>query len=114
MLDIKHRLKSRKEIDQVFQKGRTCYSQFLFLKYLPNSKPVSRFAFSIGLKFSKKAVERNRAKRLLREAVQTNLSQIKPGFDCVFFVKNVKPAELTLEILLKHVEHIFNRARLEN
>ena len=47
----------------------------------------SRFGFVISTKIDKRAVVRNRIKRLLREAVRSNLEKIPDGFDLVFVVR---------------------------
>ena len=88
MLPKKYRLKSKKEIDQLFKDGKAVRNSFLFLKYKENNLSNSRFAFSIGLKYSKNATERNRMKRILREALKTFIENIKPGFDGTFFLSN--------------------------
>ncbi len=85
MLTKKYRLKSNSEISQVFKNGKTVKSSFLFLKYEPNNSEQIKIAFSIGLKYSKKAVDRNRAKRVLRTCSEDLIGKIKPGFNLVFF-----------------------------
>lgn len=47
----------------------------------------SRFAFVISSRVAKKAVLRNRTKRLLSEAVRQLLPQIRPGFTVAIFAK---------------------------
>ena len=47
----------------------------------------SRFGFVISKKIDKRAVARNRIKRLLREVVRENLEKIPDGFDIVFVVR---------------------------
>lgn len=86
MLPEKHRLRSKKEIDELFKSGKAVRNSFLFLKYKQNNLENSRFAFSVGLKYSKKAVERNQIKRILREALRPFLENIKPGYDGTFFL----------------------------
>ena len=88
MLPEKYRLKSKKEIDQLFKNGKAVRNSFLFLKYKENNIENSRFAFSIGLKYSKKAVERNKMKRILREAIRSLIKDVKPGIDGAFFLSN--------------------------
>lgn len=112
MLAFKNRLKQNDQVNIVFKKGRTAYSQFLFAKYLPTDLDTSRFAFSIGLKYSKKATERNRAKRILRSAVGKFISQIKPGYDLVFYLKDVKEKEIEYNNIEARVQEILNRAKL--
>lgn len=110
MLPQKNRLKSNREISQLFATGKTVRNSFLFLRYSKNDLDISRFAFSIGLKYSGKAVDRNRLKRILREGFRSSLKNIKTGFDGVFFVsKSLTPerkmgskeAAATIEALLK-------------
>ena len=85
MLSKQYKLKSNAEISQVFKNGKTVKSSFLFLRYRSNSSEEIKIAFSIGLKYSKKAVDRNRAKRVLRVTSKKLIDQIKPGFDLVFY-----------------------------
>lgn len=58
-------------------------SGFLLIKTRENGGDYSRFGFLVSQKVSKKAVERNKIKRLLRETVSQNFSKIKPGKDVV-------------------------------
>jgi len=85
MLSKKYKLKSNSEITQVFKNGKTVKSSFLFLRYRFNQSDKTKTAFSIGLKYSKKAVDRNHAKRILREALVDFTDKIKPGYDLVFY-----------------------------
>lgn len=84
MLPSKNRLNKTKDIERVFKKGETHREGFLFLKLAENGLTLSRFAFVVGQKVSKKAVLRNKIKRRMREAVKKQLPNIKPGFDGVW------------------------------
>ena len=115
MLPKKHRLKSRKEVDQIFKEGRTVRNSFLFLKYKENDLDKSRFAFSIGLKYSKKAVERNEMKRMLRESQRDLIKQVKPGYDGTFFVsikKSDQNGKIKLDEIRKNMRKTFEKANL--
>ncbi|MBN1263405.1 MAG: ribonuclease P protein component [Candidatus Pacebacteria bacterium] len=53
---------------------------------LDDSRP-SRFAFIVSLKTAKKAVERNKIKRKLREVIRLKIDKIKDGKLGLFLVK---------------------------
>lgn len=108
MLPEKNRLKSQKEIDQLFKDGKAVRNSFLFLKYKENNLKNSRFAFSVGLKYSKKAVERNKMKRVLREATRSLLQDIKPGYDnALFLSQGIAPEKKKL--VLKDIENVIKK-----
>lgn len=86
MLPEQHRLPSP-EFHDVLKTGKKAFSANLMLKYRENKLTLSRFGFIVSTKFNKRATARNRAKRLMREAVRLNLRQIKPGYDFIFSMK---------------------------
>ncbi|MFW6143805.1 MAG: ribonuclease P protein component, partial [Patescibacteria group bacterium] len=57
------------------------------LLYRENKKDKSRFGFVTSTKFDKRATKRNRARRLLREAVRQQLSDIASGYDMMFIAR---------------------------
>lgn len=61
------RLKSRKAIDALFEKGKSFTTPPYRVVYLPGDEGV-RFGVGVSKKFFKKAVDRNKVKRLTREA----------------------------------------------
>jgi len=58
----------------------------LVLCALPNGRDHSRFGFAVGRRVGK-AVARNRAKRLMREATRLRQDRIAPGWDLVFIAR---------------------------
>ena len=64
-----------------------CACQFIFLKILKNNLNDSRFGFIVSNKISKKAVERNKIKRRLRDIVRRSLSETKSGYDIIIEAK---------------------------
>ena len=87
MLKKKFRLRKQKDFENVFDKGFYFSGNFLLLKTVKNDLPISRFGFIVSKKISKKAVRRNRVKRLLRESVRLTQKDIRAGFDAVFISK---------------------------
>ncbi len=57
------------------------------IKYSPNGLPVSRFAFVVRKTVDRRAVVRNRIRRILRSCVEELREQIVPGYDMLFFLE---------------------------
>ena len=71
------RLKKNKEIEKVYRNGKRAFSQTITLVYFPAKE--TRFAVCVGKKYGK-SVERNRIKRLLREAFAPFGDKIRPSY----------------------------------
>ena len=74
------KLKSRKSIDELFEKGKSFTVSPVRVSYkfskTPES-PVLLAGVTVGKKYFKKAVDRNRIKRLLREAYRLQKKELK-------------------------------------
>lgn len=66
----KEKLKSRKQIENLFLNGKNFAVFPLRVTYLflPTEEPGAQIGVNVGKRYFKKAVERNRIKRWLREA----------------------------------------------
>lgn len=100
-----HRLRHWRDFQNVYQKGIRRSGRYLTLRGLlqrtstvdaPTSerlpsltkdKPPTRIGISVSQKVSKKAVVRNRIKRLIRAALRQLLPQISPGWRLVVGVR---------------------------
>lgn len=86
------RLSSQKAIEQLFDRRRTTGGALLAypcqVLYLPSSEAHPRVMFSVSKKKFKKAVDRNRLKRWLREAyrLQKASSPLPVPLDIAFVV----------------------------
>jgi len=87
MLDRSNRLLNDKDFARIFAKGKFASTGAVTLKAVPNGAEKSRFGFVVGTKVSKRAVERNKAKRRMREIIRKNEKFVKGGFDLVFVAK---------------------------
>ena len=67
-LGKKERLKSRKAIEQLFKEGKRFTVSPFRIFYLPSAANELQFGAGVGTKNFKKAVDRNKIKRLTREA----------------------------------------------
>ncbi len=96
MLPSQHRLKHMKDYEILYQEGRFVGANLLGLKIWkidPEKYPRRKYSvgdlkigFVVSVKVSKKAVERNRLKRQMREVVRLLLKEnrIQPGYLMAF------------------------------
>jgi ribonuclease P protein component len=99
MLASKNRLTGN-QIDKVKEGGKLHQLPDFGVIIKNHDKPKSsRFAFVISNKVSKLAVQRNRIKRAMREAVRYNMSNVKKGYDVIYLVKVVVSTKSTNEIM---------------
>ena len=81
-----HSLRERQRFQQVRSEGKSWAGPLLVLCALPNDSETSRFGFSVSRRLGN-AVQRNRARRRLREAVRRALPSIANGWDLVFIAR---------------------------
>lgn len=107
MLPKENRLRKQKDFDRVLKQGKGFKQGLLFLKIVPNGTDVSRFGFVVGKSFSKSAVMRNKAKRILRQIVRKKLPFVKQGMDGAIIAfkglekQDFSDMEKTIDILFK-------------
>jgi ribonuclease P protein component len=98
------RIRRRVEYQAVYDRGEKVHGRYLTLFALGNTTPVGRLGIAATRKLGG-AVERNRAKRLIREVFRRN--KLAPGFDVV-----VVPKRELLDASLSALEAEF-RSTLE-
>lgn len=93
MLKKEFKLKSKKEFSETKEIGRMIQFQnfgFLVNKIMiTDDQTNKKFGFVVSKKISKRAVDRNRVKRLLNEMVRKNLDIFPNGFRGIFLVKKM-------------------------
>jgi ribonuclease P protein component len=111
MLPKKHRLAKTRDVQKVFARGRGFFNPYLNVKYVKTEKLSPRFTVVVSTKVSKRAVVRNRLKRLLREYIRLNFQGFLPGDYAVV----VKPAAMKIEecVLLQEFQKVLKQSKLQ-
>lgn len=102
MLARKYNLKGKDNFEKVKEKGKIFQSTsfgIASLKREGNDKEDSKFGFIVSTKISGEAVQRNRIKRAMCEAVRFLLTDIKKGYDFVFLAKQISTRKSTDELM---------------
>jgi len=87
VLKRENRIRLRKEFAEIKNKGKILYSPlFGFLTYKENDDQ-KKFGFIVSKKISKKAVDRNKIRRILSEVVRENLEKFENGTRIIFLTK---------------------------
>jgi len=96
------RIRRRSEFQQVYERGVRIHGRYSTLFTLPNNMPFGRLGIAATRKLGG-AVDRNRAKRLIREIFRRN--KLAPGFDVVVVPKRelLKASLNTLEEDYRHI-----------
>ncbi|BCX14452.1 MAG: hypothetical protein KatS3mg088_135 [Patescibacteria group bacterium] len=91
MLPRENRIVKKEDFEKIKREGSSVKNPFFLTLFLQrgDGKP-SRFGFIVSSKISKRAVDRNRVKRLLRIAIGNLISDIREDYDIIFIArKNV-------------------------
>jgi ribonuclease P protein component len=78
----RHRL-GRADFARVYAEGRRARGASFTAIVLPNGRDVTRLGLSVSKKHARRAVDRNRTRRILREAFRLSLAELPPGLDVV-------------------------------
>ncbi|MBI4082160.1 MAG: ribonuclease P protein component [Candidatus Lambdaproteobacteria bacterium] len=104
------RLSTRQDIDAVFRRGRYHRLGNLQGKALRTGGPESRFLISVR-KTVGSAPERNRIKRLVREAIRQNRHELQVGFDICLFLTGRPPRPLAYGAIEAEIRQLFQRLK---
>jgi len=80
------RLTRTKDFTRVKKEGKTRHHKFVVLVFIPNNMEHSRAAF-IASKAVGNAVMRNLVKRRMKACVANSWSNVKSGWDLVFYAR---------------------------
>lgn len=107
-LTKQERLRTRRQIDRVFEAGRKATCKGMRLAYAPNEIGHSRLAV-IPARGHKNAVDRNKSRRLAREVFRSVKERVLDGYDfaIVCFPGDYRYADRQEQLL-----HLLSREQL--
>jgi ribonuclease P protein component len=112
VLSKKYRLLLNKEFERLRKVGQIQAGPLFGVVIAEQDQPrETKFGFVISRKIDKRATVRNRLKRLLCEAVNRLLPEVKSGYDVLFLAKKPLVGKNLREIE-KEVERILRKACL--
>lgn len=79
-------LTENRDFLRLYKRGRSCVAPGLVVYYSRNRFGINRMGITTGRKLGK-AVHRNRAKRIIREAYRTLEPGLPDGYDFVFVAR---------------------------
>ena len=87
MLSLKNRLTTPSEFYQIKKFGKKVSSSFFNILFIIDPNKDSKFSFTIAKKYSPKASDRNRIKRISRALARENISKFPKGTLAIIFPK---------------------------
>jgi ribonuclease P protein component len=107
-----NRLQKRSDFEMVSTKGKLVPGSMLGMLWLnEGGGEENKYGFVISKRVSKRAVDRNRIKRLLSEAVKINLEKTKGrGYKIVFLAKRAMVGKKMTEVAAE-VEQILGKIK---
>ena len=111
MLSQKHRLSKSADVKKTTARGRSFFNPFFVIKSTPN-KEVALLTVVVSVRVSKKAVSRNKIKRIIRDELRKNIPNIKFGN----YAFQVKPSvmKITSTILREEINKSLINAKIIN
>ena len=99
MFAKKHRLARTMDVRLTLARGRAFFYPLMAIRFKQGVNPLTtpRFTVVVSTKVSKKSVERNRLKRIIREAIKGFISKVIVG-DYVIIVRPQANLKTSFEI----------------
>lgn len=110
MLNVKNRLRKKKEFSYIYRKGETVHSKYITVYFVETRYKNVKVGFSISNKIGNSVV-RHRVKRRLSEIVRNRINLL-PIYNYVFSVK-VGIDGLSFDELTKEVQGLIDKLLLK-
>jgi ribonuclease P protein component len=112
MLPFKNRLVKRKDFEKIQKNGKFFSEANIAIKVCENDLPETRVGFVVGIKFAKRAVERNQMKRQLRDIFHKNLPRLERGLDVVVMIRRREGEKIYAKKLNENIEEVLQKSGL--
>ena len=80
-------LRKKDDFQAIYKAGKSVPERYVVLFYRKNDLPYSRTAFLARKKVGN-SIQRNRAKRLMKESYRLNADRFLDGYDLIFIARN--------------------------
>lgn len=103
-------LNKNRDFNRMYSRGKSYVTSSLVVYVLRNRQKEVR----IGITTSKKignAVQRNRARRLIRESCRKIISDVKPGYDIVLVARK-RTVQVKCDVVLKALTKMLSEANI--
>ncbi len=107
MLPRKHRLAKVRDFAHLKETGKTRRTRFFTVRYTKTEQKDSRVAVIVSAKVSKKAVERNKLKRRLRNILSKRLRDLPKHTDVAFYAHG-SASKATFSDIEADIEQLLN------
>ena len=103
-------LRRKDDFTSLYRKGKSVGERYIVLFYKKNNLSYNRIAFLASKKVGN-SVERNRARRLMKENYRFLKSHIRTGYDMVFIARNTINGRKAYDVE-KSMKNAVNKAKL--
>ena len=104
----KNVLRYRRVFDRIYRKGKSVGGRYVIVFFKENNLDYARTAFLASKKVGN-SVMRNRARRLMKEAVRVSSFELPKGYDFIFIARNTimdakcRQVQKSIESALKRI-----------
>ena len=93
----KNVLRKKSDFDSMYKRGKSVGDRYLVLFYRKNNLPYNRTGFLASKKVGN-SVQRNRARRLMKESYRHIQSGLPTGYDFIIIARNTISGKKCMEV----------------